>query len=155
MLLKPGQETGGLLGKFYKGFNRVFDRFTGGYVNIVTYFLKKLGRVGIIVGIIVVFILLLGKNIPGGFVPEEDQGYFMINMNLPDAASLERTMEVMNKIEGILAKEEGIEFYTGINGFSLLTNTYNSNMGFFFISLKEWKERGDRDSFGDNTQAES
>ena len=91
MLLKPGQETGGLLGKFYKGFNRVFDRFTGGYVNIVTYFLKKLGRVGIIVGIIVVFILLLGKNIPGGFVPEEDQGYFMINVSLPDAASLERT----------------------------------------------------------------
>jgi HAE1 family hydrophobic/amphiphilic exporter-1 len=142
MLLKPGQEAGGLLGKFYKGFNKVFDRFTGGYVNIVTYFLKKLGRVGIIVGIIVIFILLLGKNIPGGFVPEEDQGYFMINVSLPDAASLERTMAVMNKIEGILAKEEGIEFYTGVNGFSLLTNTFNSNIGFFFISLKEWKERG-------------
>ena len=80
-------------------------------------------------GIIVVFILLLGKNIPGGFVPEEDQGYFMINVNLPDAASLERTMAVMNKIEDMLAKEEGIEFYTGINGFSLLTNT---------LQLKYW-----------------
>jgi HAE1 family hydrophobic/amphiphilic exporter-1 len=124
LLLKPGQETGGILGKFYKGFNRVFDRFTGGYVNIVTYFLKKLGRVGIIVGVLVVFILLLGKRIPGGFVPEEDQGYFM------------------TKLEHILAKEEGIEFYTGITGFSLLTNTYNANIGFFFISLKEWKERG-------------
>jgi hydrophobic/amphiphilic exporter-1 (mainly G- bacteria), HAE1 family len=142
MLLKPGQETGGLLGKFYKGFNRIFDKFTGGYVNAVTYFLKKLGRVGIIVGILVVFILLLGKRIPGGFVPEEDQGYFLINVNLPDASSLERTDATMKKIEDMLAKEEGIEFYTGISGFSLLTNTYNSNIGFFFISLKEWKERG-------------
>ena len=105
--------------------------------------LKKLARVGIIVGVIVVLIVLLGKFIPGGFVPEEDQGYFMINVQLPDAASLERTEAVMQKIEKMLKKEEGIEFYTGISGFSLLTNTYNPNIGFFFISLKEWKERGD------------
>jgi HAE1 family hydrophobic/amphiphilic exporter-1 len=142
MLLKPGQQTGGPLGKFYKWFNRVFDSFTGGYMNIVSHLLKKLGRVGIIVGVIIVLIVLLGKKIPGGFVPEEDQGYFMINVNLPDAASLERTTVTMNEIEAILAKEEGIESYTGITGFSLLTSTYNSNIGFFFISLKDWKERG-------------
>jgi len=141
-LLKPGQTTGGPLGRFYKWFNKVFDSFTGGYINIVTYFLKKLGRVGIILGIIIVFIILLGKNIPGGFVPEEDQGYFVINVSLPDAASLERTDSVMTKVEHFLANEESIEFYTGITGFSLLTNTSNSNIGFFFISLKEWKERG-------------
>jgi HAE1 family hydrophobic/amphiphilic exporter-1 len=141
-LLKPGQTTGGPLGRFYKWFNKVFDSFKGGYINIVTYLLKKLGRVGIILGIIFVFIILLGKNIPGGFVPEEDQGYFLINVSLPDAASLERTDNVMTRIEHILAKEEGIEFYTGITGVSLMTNTSNSNLGFLFISLKEWKERG-------------
>ncbi len=100
-------------------------------------------RVGIIIGVIVVLIVLLGKAIPGGFVPEEDQGYFMINVQLPDAASLERTENVMAKIEKMLQEEEGIEFYTGISGFSLLTNTYNPNIGFFFISLKEWGERGE------------
>ncbi len=142
MLLKPGQKTGGILGKFYGWFNRVFDRFTGGYINMVSHLVRKLGRVGIMIGIIVVFIVLLGKKIPAGFVPEEDQGYFMVNLQLPDAASLERTDSVMVKIEKMLHEEEGISFYTGISGFSLLTNTYNSNMGFFFVSLKEWKERG-------------
>jgi hydrophobic/amphiphilic exporter-1 (mainly G- bacteria), HAE1 family len=142
LLLKPGQKTGGILGKFYGWFNRVFDRFTDGYINVVSHLVKKLGRVGIMIGIIIIFIVLLGKIIPAGFVPEEDQGYFMVNLQLPDAASLERTDSVMVKIERMLGKEEGIEFYTGISGFSLLTNTYNSNMGFFFVSLKEWKERG-------------
>jgi HAE1 family hydrophobic/amphiphilic exporter-1 len=98
--------------------------------------------VGIILGVLIVFILLLGKKIPGGFVPEEDQGYLMVNVILPDAASLERTQVIMGKVEGILAKEEGIEFYTGISGFSMLTSTNSSNCGFFFVSLKEWKERG-------------
>jgi hydrophobic/amphiphilic exporter-1 (mainly G- bacteria), HAE1 family len=143
MLLKPGQKTGGILGKFYGWFNRVFDKFTGGYINIVSHLIKKLARVGIIIGVIVVLIVLLGRFIPGGFVPEEDQGYFMINVQLPDAASLERTEGVMAKVEKMLQAEEGIEFYTGISGFSLLTNTYNPNIGFFFISLKEWGERGD------------
>jgi HAE1 family hydrophobic/amphiphilic exporter-1 len=142
LLLKPGQKTGGILGKFYDWFNRVFDRFTGGYIKIVAHLLKKLARVGIMLGVIIVLIVLLGKKIPAGFVPEEDQGYFLVNLNLPDAASLERTDSVMVKIEKMLSKEEGIEFYTGISGFSMLTNTYNSNMGFFFVSLKEWGERG-------------
>jgi HAE1 family hydrophobic/amphiphilic exporter-1 len=93
--------------------------------------------------VIVVLIVLLGKKIPAGFVPEEDQGYFLINLNLPDAASLERTDSVMIKIERMLEKEEAIEFFTGISGFSMLTNTYNSNMGFFFVSLREWGERGE------------
>jgi HAE1 family hydrophobic/amphiphilic exporter-1 len=143
LLLKPGQKTGGLLGKFYAGFNRVFDRFTGGYINIVAHLVKKLARVGIMLGVIVVLIVLLGRKIPAGFVPEEDQGYFLINLNLPDAASLERTDSVMIKIERMLEKEEAIEFFTGISGFSMLTNTYNSNMGFFFVSLREWGERGE------------
>lgn len=143
LLLKPGQQTGGILGKFYGGFNRIFDRFTGGYINVVSHLLKKLGRVGIMIGVIVILIVLLGIKIPGGFVPEEDQGYLLVNLQLPDAASLERTDSMMVRIEKMLHEEESIEFFTGISGFSLLTNTFNSNMGFFFVSLKEWGERGD------------
>jgi hydrophobic/amphiphilic exporter-1 (mainly G- bacteria), HAE1 family len=142
MLLKPGQKTGGILGRFYGWFNRIFDKFTGGYINVVSHLVKKLARVGIMIGVIVVVIVLLGKKIPGGFVPEEDQGYFMVNVMLPDAASLERTEAIMAKVEHMMKEEEAISFYTGISGFSLLTNTYNSNIGFFFVSLKEWKERG-------------
>jgi HAE1 family hydrophobic/amphiphilic exporter-1 len=83
----------------------------------------------------------LGGKIPGGFVPEEDQGYMFVNVELPGASSLQRTEVVCKKIEAILAKNDGIEYYTTVAGFSLLKNSIATNNGFFFISLKEWKER--------------
>src|SRR6185295_12180291 len=77
----------------------------------------------------------------GGFVPEEDQGYLLVNALLPDAASLERTDAVMKKAEAIVAKNEAVEGYNAITGYSLLTSAYSSNMGFFFVQLKPWHER--------------
>ena len=86
-------------------------------------------------------IVVLVRQIPGGFVPEEDQGYIIVNAQLPDAASLERTDAVMKKAEAILEKNEAIEGFNTITGFSLLTGAYSSNMGFFFVQLKPWEER--------------
>jgi hydrophobe/amphiphile efflux-1 (HAE1) family protein len=84
---------------------------------------------------------MLAQRIPGGFVPEEDQGYILVNAQLPDAASLERTDAVMRKAESILSKNHAIEGFNTISGYTLLTSAYSTNMGFFFVQLKPWHHR--------------
>jgi HAE1 family hydrophobic/amphiphilic exporter-1 len=143
MLLKPHQKSTGWLGKFFDGFNNIFDRFTNGYVGVAQIFAKKVIRTVVMLVILVVVIVVLGKRIPGGFVPEEDQGYFLVNVMLPDAASLERSSQICASVEKILMAEESIETVTTITGFSLLTNSYSPNFGFFFVSMKPWGDRAE------------
>jgi HAE1 family hydrophobic/amphiphilic exporter-1 len=144
MLLKPTkpvEEQTGLLAKFFTGFNRIFNKITGGYVGFTSFLSRKSIRVVIIVAIVIGFASLLGMRLPSGFVPEEDQGYFMVNLSLPNAASLQRTDEACKQIEKILAGQEGINSYSTITGYSMLTGAIQSNSGFFFISAKPWSER--------------
>jgi HAE1 family hydrophobic/amphiphilic exporter-1 len=142
ILLKPKKESKGLLARFFSAFNRVFDRFTNGYIKTAGFFARKLLITGLILGAIVLVTVALGKKIPAGFVPEEDQGYFLMAVQLPDAASLQRTDAVTRKVEAILAKyKDDIELYTTVNGNNLLTNTVSPNSATFFVSLKEWKHR--------------
>ena len=144
MLLRPtipvDQQTG-LLARFFSGFNKVFDKLTGGYVGFTGFLSRKSIRVVLIVAVIITFAALLGTRLPTGFIPEEDQGYFMMNLSLPNAASLQRTDEVCRQIETLLAEEESIESYSTITGFSMLTGAIQSNSGFFFISAKPWADR--------------
>ena len=105
------------------------------------FLVRKLVVSVVLVGVFVFLTVRLVGRIPGGFVPEEDQGYILVNAPLPDASSLERTDAVMRKVEKILAENEGVEGYNTITGFSLLTGAYSSNMGFFFVELKQWEER--------------
>ena len=93
------------------------------------------------IGVLIVVIVVLVRQIPGGFVPEEDQGYIMVNAQLPDAASLERTDAAMKKAEAILEKNEAIEGFNTISGYRCSPAAYSSNMGFFFVQLKPWEER--------------
>ena len=130
-----------MLARFFAAFNRMFDRFTNGYVKVAGFFARKLIITLIILGGIVVVTVMLGKKIPSGFVPEEDQGYFIISTLLPDAASLERTDGVTKKIEAILKSIPEIELYTTVNGNNLLNNTVAPNAATFFITLKPWEER--------------
>jgi HAE1 family hydrophobic/amphiphilic exporter-1 len=141
MLLKPQKQMRGPLGKFFGLFNRIFDKITDKYVGLTGFFIKKLIRTVILLGGIVAVIVFLGKGIPSGFVPEEDQGYFLVNVILPDAASLERTSAICDKVEKILEKEKGIEMYNTVPGFSLLASSYIPNNGFFFVTLKPWEDR--------------
>lgn len=141
LLLKPKKESKGLLARFFASFNRMFDRFTNGYVKTAGFFARKLLITGLVLGGIVAVTGLLGKKIPAGFVPEEDQGYFIMAVQLPDAASLQRTDAVTKKVEAILKKIPEIELYTTVNGNNLLTNTVSPNSATFFVSLKEWKHR--------------
>src|SRR4029450_7952015 len=83
----------------------------------------------------------LGRRLPTGFIPDEDQGYLLLNVQLPDAASFQRTAEVTQKMQGLLKDVPGVRFITTINGFSLLTRTSASYTAFFFVSLEPWDER--------------
>ncbi len=85
--------------------------------------------------------MILFKGVPSGFVPEEDNGYFLVNVMLPDASSLQRTDLACKKIEQILANEKSIDNYTTISGYSFITGVASSNVATFFISLKPWEER--------------
>ncbi|HEY2432259.1 MAG TPA: multidrug efflux RND transporter permease subunit [Vicinamibacterales bacterium] len=140
LLLKP---AGGksLLTPFYNGFNKVFGASTNGYMVVATYFVRKMGRGMVFVLLTVGLTVVLARHIPGGFVPEEDQGYLLVNALLPDAASLERTDAVMRQAEAVLEKNEAIQGFNTITGYSLLTGAYSSNMGFFFVQLKPWHDR--------------
>ena len=75
---------------------------------------------------------------PSSFLPDEDQGYLYINLQLPNAASLQRTDAVARKIEDVLAKTPGVQYTTSVVGFSLLSFVSTSYNGFFFVTLKPW-----------------
>jgi hydrophobic/amphiphilic exporter-1 (mainly G- bacteria), HAE1 family len=138
---KPMTERKGLLPKFFNGFNRIFDKVTGKYVGIAGYLSRKAFRIVIILVVVIVGAGLLGKSLPGGFVPDEDQGYFIMNVAMPASASLQRTNEVCSQVEKILARYESLEFVTSIVGFSQLTAAYQSNVATFFVMAKDWGER--------------
>ena len=95
-------------------------------------------------GLLGVFAVLaggIGRRLPSGFIAEEDQGFLLMNVQLPDAASLQRTDAVTRKIEGLLKDHKGVKRVVTINGFSLLTRTAASYTAFFFVSLDPWEER--------------
>ena len=143
LLLKPKKEGGkkNLLDRFFGAFNRWFDKFTNGYIGVAGFFARKTIRGVVFLGIIVVVMLMLGKSVPGGFVPEEDEGYFMCSVSLPDAASLQRTTEVTRKLEALIASVPGVESVTIVDGNSIINSTIAPNSATAFVQLKEWSER--------------
>jgi hydrophobic/amphiphilic exporter-1 (mainly G- bacteria), HAE1 family len=141
LLLKPKGETAGPLGWFYRGFNRVFRRATEGYVGISRAVIRKALIGFIILAVLTAGMALLGKKLPGGFLPEEDQGYVYAVIQLPNAASLQRTSEVGRLVERIVMDIPGVEYCTTVIGFNLLSYVRNTYSGFFFIRLKDWSER--------------
>jgi HAE1 family hydrophobic/amphiphilic exporter-1 len=141
ILLKPKKESKGLLQRFFNGFNYYFDKFTFGYVKVAGFAARRLFMTVMILVGIVVLTVLLALKVPGGFVPEEDEGYFMLAIQLPDAASKERTEAVAKKVEAYFSGMEEINTYTAINGFNLLSGTATPNSAMAFISLKPWEER--------------
>jgi HAE1 family hydrophobic/amphiphilic exporter-1 len=141
LLLKPRRESKGLLGRFFGGFNNWFTRATQGYVNWSHFLIRKaLVAVLILVGFMALD-GLVARQLPSSFLPEEDYGYFFLNVQLPPASSLKRTDVVSKKIEAILSKTDGVQYYNTIGGFSLLNRVSASYNGFFFVALKPWDER--------------
>jgi HAE1 family hydrophobic/amphiphilic exporter-1 len=141
LLLKEPKPYRGLLGRFFTGFNRWMGKTTEGYMSYTRVVTGKLKR-----GVVFLLILTLGAGVfgtlvPGGFIPEEDMGYLFINMQLPNAASLQRTDEIGRQVEEIVLQYPEVEYLTNATGFSLLSGAMATNNGFMFASLKNWGER--------------
>ncbi len=141
LLLRPRKASNGAIARFFGAFNRIFTKATHGYVNWSHALIRKAVVGAMIIALFAAADVFIGKALPTSFLPEEDYGYTFLNVQLPAAASLERTDQVLKKVEGILAKTEGVKFYNTIGGFSLLSRTSASYQGFFFIGLKPWDER--------------
>jgi HAE1 family hydrophobic/amphiphilic exporter-1 len=141
LLLRKQKPMRGPLGAFFRLFNKGFDKVTLSYTGFTRVVVRRIS-----IGIIFMLVLtgamgFLGKSIPGGFMPSEDMGYLMVNVQLPDAASLQRADVVVKKVEAIIKAHEEVEYVTAATGFSLISGSMSSNAGFVFVSLIDWSER--------------
>jgi HAE1 family hydrophobic/amphiphilic exporter-1 len=144
LLLRPREESHGLLRRFFDWFNRVFERATEGYVGWSGVLLKK---TLVVVALLLAFCVAAGffsSRVPSSFLPDEDQGYAYVNLQLPNSASLERTSQTATQIENILANTPGVKYTTSVIGFSLLSFVRTSYNAFFVVTLKPWDERKTR-----------
>ena len=141
LLLRPRAEAKGPLARFFRGFNRVFEWVRERYVGVSGFVIRK-AAIGL--GVLAAFTALsavAGDRVPSGFLTEEDQGYFFMNVQLPDAASLQRTDEVCRKIDAILAATPEVRSFNTIAGFSILSYSSATYNGLYFVTLKDWSER--------------
>src|SRR2546427_161605 len=141
LLLRPRKKTRGPPGWFYDRFNRVFGSATNGYVNWSRLAIRKAVLSFALLAALAVGAGLFGSRLPSGFLPEEDQGYVYLALQLPDASSLERTDKVCREIEDFLSKTPGVQYTTSVIGFSLLSLVQNTYSAFFFVTFKPWSER--------------
>jgi HAE1 family hydrophobic/amphiphilic exporter-1 len=144
LILKPKVEGKGLLARFFAWFNRMFGHATERYVQLSGALIRKsVVAVIILIGCGVASYFISNK-LPTSFVPDEDQGYFYLNIQLPNAASLQRTELVTAKVEDILAKTPGVRYSTSILGFSLLSLVRTSYNAFLFVTMNDWDDRKTR-----------
>jgi HAE1 family hydrophobic/amphiphilic exporter-1 len=141
LLLRPRRASGGPLGKFFGWFNRLFGHATEGYVRLSAMFIRLTGTALLVLAVFAAAAFFFGTKLPTSFLPDEDQGYFYINLQLPNAASLQRTDEVCRKIESILAQTPGVRYTTTVSGFSLLSQVQATYYAFFYVTLNPWEER--------------
>lgn len=143
LLLKPrtGKRRRGPLAFFFDRFNRLFGRTTDSFVSTSNVLIHKAGISMLGLALIALFAVFMGGRLPTGFLPQEDQGYMFVALQLPDASSLQRTDAAAQRVTDALLKTPGIQGVIGVNGFSLLTLTQSTNTAFFFVSLKPWEER--------------
>ncbi len=145
LLLKPREKSSGLLRRFFDGFNRIFARATDGYVRIAGALIRKSAIAFVVLIVCGALAVFFSAKLPSSFLPDEDQGYMYMNLQLPSASSLQRTEAAAHEIEELLAKTPGVEATASVVGFSLLSLTRSSYNAFFFVTLKEWKDRQKRE----------
>src|SRR5204863_7443313 len=132
LLLKPKTESRGLLRRCFDWFNRQFGRATDGYVRWSGALIRKSGVALVMLVVFGVAGVFLGTKVPSSFLPDEDQGYLYVNLQLPNSSSFQRTDEVAKKVESILAQTPGVKYTTSVVGFSLLSFVRTSYNAFFF-----------------------
>ncbi|PYK32696.1 MAG: hydrophobe/amphiphile efflux-1 family RND transporter [Verrucomicrobia bacterium] len=141
LLLRRRKKARGPLGWFYDRFNRAFGSATHGYVNWSRLAIRKTFLSFALLVVLAVGAGFFGARLPSSFLPEEDQGYVFLALQLPDASSLERTDQACRKIEDFLKQTPGVQYTTSVIGFSLLSLAQNTYSAFFFVTFKPWSER--------------
>jgi HAE1 family hydrophobic/amphiphilic exporter-1 len=144
LLLRPKTSSRGPLRLFFDWFNRLFANATEAYVRVCGVLVRKSAVALVLLAAFAVGAWLFQSRVPSSFLPDEDQGYLYINLQLPTAASLQRTDDVATKIEKVLANTPGIEHTNSVIGYSLLSSVRTSYNAFFFVTLKPWDERTSR-----------
>jgi HAE1 family hydrophobic/amphiphilic exporter-1 len=141
LLLRPRTEKPGPLGGFYRWFNAWFGKANRGYVGLSRGLIRKSAISMLILGGFAAAAYLFSTRLPKSFLPDEDQGYAYVGLQLPYSASLQRTSAAAHRVEDAILATPGIQTCTSVIGFSLLstvTSTYNS---FFFVTFKPWPQR--------------
>ena len=138
MLLRPSPET---RNRFFTKFNDWFDVATGKYMGAVKFLVRRTGLVLAVFAGLMVAMIASFSMVPAGFIPDEDQGYFFVNLELPDGSSMERTGEVLDRINLVLQNTPGMQNYITIGGYSFLTGVQASNYGAAIGTLDNWSER--------------
>ena len=141
LLLRPRTKSTSSIAKFFDWFNRVYGRATDRYVRVCGGLIRKAAFSLIFLALVAVVAGWFGRKLPGGFLPEEDQGYMFVQLQLPFAASMERTEAVCREVEQILDKTPGVKYFTTVAGFSLLSGIRNTYSAFFWVTLDEWSKR--------------
>lgn len=135
---------------FFKWFNSFFDRMTNGYIAMVRYFLRHRGQAVLGFVIVVAGILGLFKIVPGGLVPNEDQGSLLVAYQTPRASSLPRTEDFTKQVSDEIMKNPNVTDVLTINGFDMLSSAQSTYSGISFIVLKDWDERKQEDQGADS-----
>ena len=128
---------------FFAWFNRRVDDITRGFGHAVTFVIKRMAVAFGVLAVLIWMIIHLFSVLPVSFVPNEDQGYVMAAIIMPDAASLDRTKAVTERVDDIFSKIPGVENRTQLAGYSLLDSGFKTNAGTFFVTLKPFEERYD------------
>jgi HAE1 family hydrophobic/amphiphilic exporter-1 len=141
MLLRPKKPARGPVGAFFRWFNRVFGRATDGYVGACRHLIHKAGFAFLMLILLTAGAAFFGNKIPGSFLPDEDQGYVFGGLQLPDAASLQRTSDAARDVEQLILKTPGVKYVSSVIGYSMLSGVSTTYSAFFFVSFKSWDER--------------
>ena len=141
MLLRRKKEGRGPLSAFFGWFNRTFANGSKTYVNLSAGLIRKSALALVALVAFGAAGFFLAGRVPTSFLPDEDNGYLYVNMQLPNASSLERTAEASRDVEKILGSTPGVEYYTSVVGFSLLSYVRSSYSSFYFVTFKPWGDR--------------
>ncbi len=126
---------------FFKAFNLFFEKVTNGYISLVRYFLRHRGQAIAGFAVVVAGIVWLFGIIPGGLVPNEDQGNLLVSYQLPRAASLPRTEKFTSQVADVIGKDDNVTDVLTINGFDMLSSSQSTYSGISFVILKDWEKR--------------
>ena len=141
LLLKKPKPARGPVGMFFRWFNRMFDNLTQGYGRVVGGLARKAARSMLLLVVVVAGIWIIGKFVPGGFIPDEDKGYLFVAVELPEGASLQRTDEVLKQVEAIVVNTPGVRSAISLAGFNVLNALSFPNAAMMFVGLDPWEER--------------